>query len=556
MLRTLFGVTLLLAMPLAQAADAPRVQVFASLSRDIVAVGETFILEAEAVVTPVCSGAGSPGECEGVTLEVEAEGGEFEVVRTEPVQAERGTVAGVEVAVLTRRFTLRPLREGTLAVPAVRVRAGAVQTATEPRTLRVYAGAERFYEAARSVLAVVAEGDEFTRIGSAFLVADDALVTAYHVVVGTERVRVQLPGGKRVTTAKVWAVDPVRDIAVLHVEPRAMRRADVRPLALAPAHEHGGAGEAAFTAGWPEGVQQPGVGLRYPDLHPFDGETIWVSSNRVRPGDSGGALLDRQGRVLGVVTSGRTAEGLDAFAEDVCLATDPRRALALRLRRDRPYGLRTALEVHARAGARAHARVLELATSLTLATGWRAGERDRHEQALRLVADEAPRDPALQFLLGSTLDRIGDRHRAAEAYRAALDGDASYFPAAYALGYHYLRTGDFAAAHALFEQMQPTPYAALAALGLARIYTAQLRYAEAEAALREVLRRDHHFAPALYLLGYCLLAQGRTAEAGGLTLQLERVDRQWAERLRLHVEQPIFQPVALATVPPVAARQP
>lgn len=549
-IRALVGGVLLALVPLAQAADAPRVQVFSSISRDIVAVGETFMLEAEAIVT-------AADECDSVSMEVEVEGSGFEIVRTEPIQAERGTVADVSLAVLTRRFTLRPLHEGTLAVPTVIVRAGPVQTTTQPRTLRVYTGAERFYESARSVLPVVAEGDGFTRIGSAFLVADDALVTAYHVVVGTDRVRVQLPNGKRLTTTKVWAIDPVRDIVVLHVDAQAMRRADVAPLALAPTYDRGAVGDPAFTAGWPDGVQQPGIGLRYPDLRPASDETIWVSSNRVRPGDSGGALLDRQGRVIGVVTSGRTADGLDVFTEDVCLATDPRRALALRLQRVRPYGLRDALGVHARAGAHSHARVLELATSLTQPMDWRPGERVRQEEALRLVAEEAPSDPALQFLLGTTLDRIGERHRAAEAYRAALDSDAAYFPAAYALGYHYLRTGEFDAAHVLFEQMQQgTPYAALAALGLARIYAAQLRYVEAEQAIRDVLRRDHHFAPALYLLGYCLLAQGRVAEAGGLTLQLERLDRHWAERLRLHVEQPILQPVALATVPPVVTRQP
>ncbi len=549
-IRALIGTLLLLLVPLAEAADAPRVQVFSSVSRDVVAVGETFILEAEAIVTRA-------DECEGVSMEVEVEGTGFEIVRVEAIQAERGTVADVEMAVLTRRFTLRPLQEGTLEVPTVAVRAGPVETTTEPRTLHVYAGAERFYESARSVLPVVAEGDDFTRIGSSFLIAEDALVTAYHVVVGTDRVRIQLPNGKRLTTAKVWAIDPVRDIAVLHVDPAAMRRADVTPLTLAPTHERGALGDPAFTAGWPDGVQQPGVGLRYNDLHPVENETIWVSSNRVRPGDSGGALLDKQGRVLGVVTSGRTAEGLDVFAENVCLATDPRRALALRLQRAQPYGLRQALEVHARAGARSHARVLELATTLTQSMGWRPGERIQQEEALRLVADEAPNDPALQFLLGTTLDQIGERHRAAEAYRAALDGDAAYFPAAYALGYHYLRTGEFDAAHVLFEQMQQgTPYAALAALGLARIYATQLRYVEAERAIREVLRRDHHFAPALYLLGYCLLAQGRVAEAGGLTVQLERLDRHWAERLRLHVEQPILQPAVLASVPPVMPKQP
>ncbi len=542
------ALAVLLAGSASATADAPRVQVFSSVSRTVAALGETFVLDAEVIVTS----AGS----DGIAIEVDPGGGAFELVRAGAIQAGRGTVAGGSVAVLTRRFTLRALHAGTLRVPPVTVSVGAVQTATQPHTLHVYAEARRVYAAARSVLPVAAEGDGFVRIGSAFLVAEDALVTAYHVVVGTDRVRVELPGGQQLTTDEVWAIDPVRDVAVLRVDPAAVRRAGLTPLPLAPLNEQGAAGDPAFTAGWPDGAQQPGVGLRYPTLHPGEGEAILVSSNRVRPGDSGGALLDRQGRVLGVVTSGRTAAGADLFVEDVCLATDPRPALALR-RGVRPYGLKAALAVHARAGAQAHAAVLALATNLTQTTGWRAGERERQEQALRRVAAEAPHDPALQFLLGATLDQIGDRDRAAAAYRLALDGDATYFPAAYALGHHYLRTGDFAAARALFGAIQDgTPYATLAALGQARIDAAQLRYAEAEASLREVLRRDHRFAPALYLLGYCLLAQGRADEAGGLAVRLDRLDRQWAERLRLHVEQPILQPVALATLPPVTPREP
>jgi Flp pilus assembly protein TadD len=311
-------------------------------------------------------------------------------------------------------------------------------------------------------------------------------------------------------------------------------------------------GDPAFTAGWPDGAQQTSVGVRYTDLHPLPQETVWVSSNRVRPGDSGGPLLDREGRVIGVVTSGRTAlSGTDVLVEDVALATDPRKALGLRLRRSQPYGLREVLDVHARAGARAHARVLELATSLTKPSGWRSGERDRHVQALRLVAGEAPRDPALQFLLGATLDQLGDEERALEAYRTAFAADADYFPAAYALGHHYFQRGEYEAAEALFEQTRSgTPYATLSALGLARIYAAELRYDEAEAALREVLRRDHRFAPALYLLGYCQLAQGQVREAAALAVRLDGLDKGWAERLRLHLRQPILHPVALAVLPP------
>lgn len=543
-MRAWVGVLLFLLAPFAQASPDGEAQVFSSVSRDIVGVGETFRLDVEVVL------AAHEGE---VTIELAEGNGSVELLRAEPVEVLRGTVGQTDAAVLSRRFVLRPLRAGILSVLAVEVHVDGDRVEAPSHEVRVYEDADGFYRATQSVLPVVAEGDSFVRVGSAFLVAEDALVTAYHVVVGTDRVRIQLPSGKRITTRKVWAVDPVRDIAVLHVDPREVRRSGLSPLALAPPYARGQAGDPAFTAGWPEGAQQTSVGVRYADLRPVANETIWVSSNRVRPGDSGGPLLDREGRVIGVVTSGRTAlSGSDFLVEDVALATDPRKALGLRLRRAQPFGLREVLDVHARAGAHAHARVLELATSLTQPTGWREGERDRHVQALQLVASQAPRDPALQFLLGATLDQLGDGQRALEAYQTAFAADASYFPAAYALGHHYFLQGDYEAAEALFARTRTgTPYATLSALGLARVYAAELRYAEAETALRDVLRRDHRFAPALYLLGYCQLAQGQVREAAALAVRLDALDGGWAERLRLHLRQPILQPVALARVPPV-----
>ena len=76
------------------------------------------------------------------------------------------------------------------------------------------------------------------------------------------------------------------------------------------------------------------------------------------------------------------------------------------------------------------------------------------------------------------------------------------------------------------------------ALGLARVYTARLQYLEAADALLEVLDREPTYAPALYLLGYGHLAQGRIEDARALAVLLGRIDAGWAHVLRMHIGAP------------------
>lgn len=534
----LLGAVVALAGP----AAAGRVQVFVEVSQRVVGVGEPFRVE----VATIVASAADAGALERAFAEISFDlGPDVELVREEPGEAERSRFEGEAVLLLRRRLVVRALREGPFELPALAFALGGEAVTTRPYRLHAYQPSERLYAAARSVLPVVAEGRHGSFIGSAFVVAPDAVVTSYHVVTGADRVRIELPDGTRLGTRKVWAVDPYRDIVVLHVDSRAVQRAGLVPLAVAPDDE---SSDVAFTAGWPGGTQRTGAGVRYDDLCPAPDQPVLVSSNRVAPGDSGGPLLDRHGRVLGVVTSGRAApEGSDVLPEDVCLATDPRWAIARWRAARRPYGLRETLALHARA--QPPARVLEITAAFAQRVG--ARERRPHLEALRHLAAEAPRNPSLQFLIGTAFEAAGDRAHAAAAYQTALDGFGGYFPAAYALGHHHLRAGRLDEAVAAFEAVRRhEPYARLAAFELARLAVARLDYAEAERHLRDVLHLAPRFAPALYLLGYCRLARGAQAEAAGLAVLLRRLSPGWAERLALHLRAPVLQPVALAALPP------
>jgi Flp pilus assembly protein TadD len=541
----------------AQPADPYRLQIFSSVDRTVAAVGEPVRFEIEGLAVPESDEAAEAllHAFDALVLPPVVEEA-FELAEDGDLVARRR--AGTRIFELSRAFVLRPRRAGTFGLPPVPIPLPGVSPATSPRTLVVYEGGTDGEASQRAVVPIVAEGRVegrlLRRVGSGFFVAEDALVTAYHVVLDAERVRLQLPDGRRVTTARAWAVDPARDVAVLYVPPGPARRAGVRPLRLTDRFDADLVGDAeagvVFTAGWPGGIQQPTAAVRYPSLRYGPADLLRVSANAVRPGDSGGPLLDADGRVLGVVSSGRSTDGEpDVLREDLCLATDPRRALAARLAQAGPMPLRRSLRAAAEAAL--NDEVIGVATRV-LDPALRGDAVARQLERLDAAARQAPDDPALQFLAGTVYQALGRDDRAATAYHAVLDEVEGYFPALYALGHVYYERGDHDRAEDYFRRThQAAPYARLAALALARLYADRLRYDEADGVLREVLDHDPDFGPALYLLGYGLAARGRSDEAEAVAVRLDRLDAAWADALRLHLRHETLRPVALARLPRV-----
>ncbi|HLH47049.1 MAG TPA: MarP family serine protease [Acidimicrobiales bacterium] len=139
--------------------------------------------------------------------------------------------------------------------------------------------------------------------GSGFAVAPDLVLTNAHVVAGEPpgETSVLLPSGTR-RAAAVVRYDPDRDVALLRVPGLAEF-----PLALTT----GAVGEPGAVFGHPGGqvpiAVQPAVVAREitavgEDL--YDRHTtardVYVLGADLRPGDSGGAVVDRSGRVIGV----------------------------------------------------------------------------------------------------------------------------------------------------------------------------------------------------------------------------------------------------------------
>jgi S1-C subfamily serine protease len=169
--------------------------------------------------------------------------------------------------------------------------------------------------AAQSTVRVEALGCGGVNLGSGFAVAPQQVLTNAHVVSGTRAVSVTVSGERRPLEGRVVVFDPARDLAVLTVP-----GLDLVPLLP-------GEGERGVTGaimGYPGGgpaevipaVINGAVHARGRDIYQENLVTreIWVLSGRARPGNSGGPLVDLEGRMLGVVFAGSVQRPGESYA--------------------------------------------------------------------------------------------------------------------------------------------------------------------------------------------------------------------------------------------------
>jgi len=150
--------------------------------------------------------------------------------------------------------------------------------------------------------------------GSAYPIAPDYLVTNAHVVSGTSDTVVTRAGFSGLR-ARVVLFDPETDIAVLYVP-----GLQARTLATAtPAR-----GSQGAVIGYPGGGPLSEAPAVVTDVTLARGRDIYnqqlvtrqilIFDSDVRPGNSGGPLVDLQGRVLGIVFAASTSNQGQAYA--------------------------------------------------------------------------------------------------------------------------------------------------------------------------------------------------------------------------------------------------
>jgi regulator of sirC expression with transglutaminase-like and TPR domain len=192
-----------------------------------------------------------------------------------------------------------------LAVLLLALAAGAVsaQDKTPPPAGKAPEGARTVEELAKAarpsivVIRVTGRSGKKTGIGTGFVVSADGLIaTNLHVLGEGRPIEVQTPDGKRHPVTAVHAFDRSLDLALVRIETKGL-----------PALELGDSdtlrdGQAVVALGHPRGLEHSVVSGVVSGRPKVEGRPMIQLAMPIEQGNSGGPVLDLQGRVRGVVT--------------------------------------------------------------------------------------------------------------------------------------------------------------------------------------------------------------------------------------------------------------
>ena len=140
-------------------------------------------------------------------------------------------------------------------------------------------------------------------LGSGVIVTSDGyILTANHVVEGAEKIQVALASGEKEFDAKVVGADPATDTAVLKIDAR-----DLPAITIADSDKLE-VGDVVLAVGNPFAVGQTvtmgivsGLGRGGFGINNY--ENFIQTDAAINPGNSGGALVDAEGRLVGINTA-------------------------------------------------------------------------------------------------------------------------------------------------------------------------------------------------------------------------------------------------------------
>lgn len=143
----------------------------------------------------------------------------------------------------------------------------------------------------------IGRGGEQEALGTGFVVGKDGLIaTNLHVIGNSRRIQVQLHDGSLHDVTEIHATDPSLDLAIVKI-----KRQDLIPLALGDS-DGIKQGQPIMVIGNPQGLEFSVVEGVISALREVEDTTMIQIAIPIEEGNSGGPLIDMEGRVQGIIT--------------------------------------------------------------------------------------------------------------------------------------------------------------------------------------------------------------------------------------------------------------
>ncbi len=151
-------------------------------------------------------------------------------------------------------------------------------------------------------------------LGTGFVISDRGhLITNYHVVENESRISVtrfrrtaQGYEKQELKKVRIVALHPLRDIALLKLDPEELDGAELEPLTLARADDLK-TGSLVFAIGNPLGMERTVTQGIVSSTTRTIGHLRFIQTDAaINPGNSGGPLFNERGEVVGIVCAGAT----------------------------------------------------------------------------------------------------------------------------------------------------------------------------------------------------------------------------------------------------------
>src|SRR5262245_16370364 len=151
----------------------------------------------------------------------------------------------------------------------------------------------------KSVVVVTVTGRDGERqgLGTGFVVGDGLIATNLHVIGEARPITVETSDGKKHEATAVHAFDRALDLAVIRIDAKGLT-----PLSLADSSKLKD-GQAVVAVGNPQGLKNSIVAGVLSGQREIEGHPMLQVAIPIERGNSGGPLVDMEGRVLGVMTS-------------------------------------------------------------------------------------------------------------------------------------------------------------------------------------------------------------------------------------------------------------